>query len=444
MTQSAVKVEVETLSEVKRKLLIEVPSSEVSEEVDRAYRELGKRAKIKGFRPGKAPRSVLKLYYQKQIDQDVSDALVRRSLNEALKEQDLKPVNLSWPEPPPAVVPGQDYRYSVELEVTPEFEVRDYQGLELSAPQVEVSDAEVAARLEEIRQQNALLKPPRESRPVQTGDFVVLDYQAYFAGQPAEAGKAEGTYVEVGSGKFNADFEKSLLGLQEGAESRFPVDLPNDFANPLLAGKSVEFQVKILEVKEKVVPDLDDTFAKSLGGNFPSLDALRQAIREDIIKGKERERQAILEHQAQDQLIARHVFELPPSLIQQEQENLFREQWERYNQYGLNPAQMDHTTLLEVLKPMAERRARVKILLERLADQEGLSVEVAELEATLARIAVHGGKDVNEVRKFYQERGLMGPLREQLRGEKTMKLLLDRASISDTPQAEAAAPEAKE
>jgi trigger factor len=444
MTQSAVKVEVETLSEVKRKLLIEVPSSEVSEEVDRAYRELGKRAKIKGFRPGKAPRSVLKLYYQKQIDQDVSDALVRRSLNEALKEQDLKPVNLSWPEPPPAVVPGQDYRYSVELEVTPEFEVRDYQGLELSAPQVEVSDAEVAARVEEIRQQNALLKPPRESRPVQTGDFVVLDYQAYFAGQPAEAGKAEGTYVEVGSGKFNADFEKSLLGLQEGAESRFPVDLPKDFANPLLAGKSVEFQVKILEVKEKVVPDLDDTFAKSLGGNFPSLDALRQAVREDIIKGKERERQAILEHQVQDQLIARHVFALPPSLIQQEQENLFREQWERYNQYGLNPAQMDQTKLFEVLKPMAERRARVKILLERLADQEGLRVEDAEMEATLARIAVHGGKDVNEVRKFYQERGLMEPLREQLRGEKTMKLLLDRARISDTPQAEAAAPEAKE
>jgi trigger factor len=146
----------------------------------------------------------------------------------------------------------------------------------------------------------------------------------------------------------------------------------------------------------------------------------------------------------EDQLIARHVFELPPSLIQQEQENLFREQWERYSQYGLDPAQMDHTKLLEALKPMAERRARIKILLERLADQEGLSVEDAEVEATLARIAVHNGKNVNEVRKFYQERGLMGSLKEQLRAEKTMKLLLDRAKISDTPQAEAAAPEVKE
>ena len=238
MTQSAVKVEVENLSEVKQKLMIEVPSNEVTEEVDRAYRDLGKHAKVKGFRPGKVPRSVLEMYYHKEIEQEVSDILVRRTLNEALKEKDLEPVNLDWPEPPPAVVAGQDYRYSVEVEVTPKFEVEDYLGLELAAPEVSVTDAEVEVRVEEIRQHNALLKPPDESRPVQAGDFVVLDYQAYFAGAPAEAGKAEGTYIEVGSGKFNADFENQLIGLQQGAESRFPVDLPDDFANPLLAGKN--------------------------------------------------------------------------------------------------------------------------------------------------------------------------------------------------------------
>ena len=441
MTQSAVKVEVENLSEVKQKLMIEVPSNEVTEEVDRAYRDLGKHAKVKGFRPGKVPRSVLEMYYHKQIEQEVSDTLVRRTLNEALKEKDLEPVNLDWPEPPPAVVAGQDYRYSVEVEVTPKFEVEDYLGLELAAPEVIVTDAEVEVRLEEIRQHNALLKPPDESRPVQAGDFVVLDYQAYFAGKPAEAGKAEGTYVEVGSGKFNADFENQLIGLQAGAESRFPVDLPDDFANPLLAGKSVEFQVKILEVKEKSVPDLDDAFAKGLGGNFQTLSDLREAVREDIIKGKERERQALLENQVQDQLLARTTFEVPPSLLQQEQENIFREQWERYSQYGLDPAKMDHSKLLEALKPMAERRTRVKIILERLAGQEGLSVDDAEVEATLARIAVHNGKDVAEVRKFYEEQDLTGALRRQLRDEKTMKLLLDKAVVNTAPQA---APEAKE
>jgi trigger factor len=442
MTESAVKVEIENLSEVKRKLLIEVPASEVTEEVNRAYRDLGKRAKVKGFRPGKVPRSVLEMYYHKQIEQEVSDSLVRSSLAEALKEKDLEPVDLSWPEPPPALVSGEPYRYSVEIEVTPEFEVEDYLGLELHAAQVEVTDMQVETRLEEIRQQNALLKPPPEARPVQAGDFVVLDYQAYFAGEPAEAGKAEGTYVEVGSGKFNPDFENNLIGLAAGAESRFAVDLPDDFANPLLAGKSVDFQVKVLEVKEKVVPDLDDTFAKGLGGNFQTLSDLREAVREDIIKGKERERQALLENQVHDQLISRHPFEVPPSLAHQEQESLFREQWERYSQYGLDPAQMDHSKLLEALKPMAERRARVKIILEHIAHQEGLTVDEPEVEATLARIAVHSGKDVAEVRKFYQERELMGTLKRELRDDKTMKLLLDKATVSTAPPA--AAPETNE
>jgi trigger factor len=381
------------------------------------------------------------MYYRKEIEQEVSDALVRRSLAEAMKEKDLEAINLSWPEPPPAVVAGENYRYTVDLEVSPEFTAEDYLGLDLAAPEVEVSEAEVDARVEEIRQRNALLKPPLESRGVQAGDFVVLDYQAYYAGQAAEGGKAEGTYVEVGSGKLNADFENNLLGLMEGAESRFAVDLPNDFANPLLAGKSVEFEVKILEVKEKSVPDLDDTFAKSLGGNFQSLSDLREAVREDIIKGKERERQAYLENQVQDQLLARHTFETPPSLLQQEHENMFREQWERLSQYGMNPEQMDHSKMLEAIKPMAERRARVKILLERIAEQESMEVDEAEVDATLARIAVHSGQDVNEVRKFYRERDLMGALRRQLRDEKTMKLLLDKANVSTAPQA---APEAKE
>ena len=118
MTEMALQVEMENLSEVKRKLRIVVPSEEVVQEVERAYRELGKRAKVKGFRPGKVPRSILGMYYAKQVEQEVSDSLVRRSLGEALKEKDLEPVNLSWPEPPPPVVAGEDYRYSVERDVT--------------------------------------------------------------------------------------------------------------------------------------------------------------------------------------------------------------------------------------------------------------------------------------------------------------------------------------
>ncbi len=441
MTESAVKVELENLSEVKRRLLVEVPLSEVTAEVERAYRELGKRAKVKGFRPGKVPRGVLEMYYHKEIDHEVSDTLVRRSLAEALKEKNLEPVHLSWPEPPPAVVAGENYRFQVELEVTPEFKVEDYRGLKVSAPPVEVSDAEVDAGLEEIRQSHALLNSPAESRGAQAGDFVWLDYQAYYQGQAAEGGKAEGAHLELGSGKFNAEFENHLLGFKDGDESRFQVSLPDDFANPLLAGKTVEFQVKVHEIKEKVVPDLDDDFAKGLGGNFQGVADLREAVREDIIRRKEHMRQADLENQVKDQLLARTAFETPPSLIEQEQENLFREQWNRLSQYGVKPADVDQSKMLEAIRPMAERRVRVKLLLERIADQEGQMVDDAEADAALARVAAERGREVGEVRKFYQEHDLMGALKRQLREEKTMKMLLDQAILGDGPQP---APEAEE
>lgn len=432
------KVEIENLSEVKRKLLIEVPSGEVIQEIDRAYRQLGKSAKVKGFRPGKVPRSVLEMYYHKQIEQEVADTLVRLSLADALKEKSLEPVHVSWPEAPPPAVSGEDYRFSVELEVPPEFTVEDYLGLALTAPAFEVTDAVVKERLEGIRQANALLRPLPESRPIADGDFVILDYQGYFAGQMVEGAKGEGIYLEVGTGKFNAEFERNLLGLAEGAKSRFAVSLPDDFFNPLIAGKVVEFQVKILEVKEKVEPDLDDAFAKSLGGDFQTLADLRHAVREDIIKEKERERQGRLENQALDELLARHPFEVPPSLLQQEQESMFRDQWERMGQQGINPQGLDWGKMLEAMRPMAERRVRTRLLLGRIAAQEGITVDDAELNAGLARIAVKSGRGVAQVRKFYEDNDLMEKLRSSLRDEKTMRLVLDKATVTAAAPAQEA------
>jgi trigger factor len=338
------------------------------------------------------------------------------------------------------VVPGEDYCYSVELEVSPEFTAEDYLGLKLEAPEVEVTDAEAEARLEEIRQGNALLKPPAADRGIQAGDFVVLDYQGHFAGQPVEGAKAEGTYIEVGSGKFNLEFEQNLLGLKAGAEARFAVALPDDFAHPLIAGKVIDFAVKVQEVKEKVVPELDDTFAKNLGGNFQTVADLRTAVREDIIKGKERERQAYLENQVADKFLARHQFEVPPSLVAQEQENMVRDQLERFSQHGVNPAGMDTGKMIEVMQPLAERRVRVRLVLSRIADQEGLSVDQAEMDAALARIAVNNRRDVTEIKKFYEEHELLGTLRRTLLDDKTMKLVMDKAEITAAAAPEAAAP----
>jgi trigger factor len=432
-------IQMENLSDIKRKLQIVVPSAEVTEEFNRVYKDLGKKVKVKGFRPGKVPRSVLEMYYKKQVQDEVSDALVRRSLEDALKEKSLEAVGFNWPEPLPPVISGEDFRYLVEVEVPPEFSAENYRGLSLEDQQVEVTDEMVEARLEEIRQSNAMLEPLAESRGAEEGDFVVLDYQGYFAGEALAEAKAENSYLEIGAGKFNLDFEKNLIGLAPGQESRFAVELPQDFFNPLLAGKVIEFQVKIQEVKTKVVPELDDAFAQSLGGNFQTLADLRQAIREDIIKVRERERQGRLEEQAVDQLIAAHSFEAPPSLIRQEQEGILRDQVHFMQTQGLNLEGMDMEKMLERLKPKAERRVRVRLIFDKIAAQENVTLEEGELEAGLAEIAERSKRTLAQVRQYYEENHLMEGLRQQLRDEKVMKLILDAAELipgGETPAQE--------
>jgi trigger factor len=394
MTETAIHVEMEDLGEVKRKLAIVVPKEEVNQEVDRAYRNLGKRAKVKGFRPGKVPRAVLEMYYKKQVEQEVSDALVRRSLEEAIKEKDLDPVGMNWPE-----------------------------------PMAEVTEEMVEARINEIRQANAVLQPLAEPRPAAEGDYVILDYQGYFAGQALEEAKAENVYLEVGTGKFNQDFERHLVGLMPGGEARFAVDLPSDFFNPLIAGKTVEFAVKVHEIKERVQPELDDAFARSLGGKFETMADLREAVRQDIIKGKERERQAQLEQQVLDKLIASHSFELPPSLIRQEQESMLRDQLANLQQYNINFEGLDLQKMLESVKPRAEFRVRSRLLLEQIAKQEGISVDEAEVEAALQRLAESSGRSLAQVREFYREQNLMDFLRRDLKQQRTMKMIIDQADL---------------
>jgi|UniRef100_A0A7V6DQ39 trigger factor len=423
-------IQMENLSDIKRRLQIVVPSAEVTEELNRAYKDLGKRVKIKGFRPGKVPRSVLEMYYKKQVQEEVSDTLVRRSLVDALKEKSLTAVGFNWPEPVPPVISGEDFRYQVEVEVPPEFTARNYKGLTLEDWKVEVTDDMVEARLEEIRQSNAMLEPVTESRGAREGDFVVLDYQGYFAGEALPEAKAENTYLEIGAGKFNLDFEKNLIGLTPGQETRFAVELPQDFFNPLLAGKVIEFQVKVQELKQKVVPELDDAFAEGLEGNFQTLADLRQAIREDIINVRERERQMRLENQAIDQLIAGHPFEAPPSLIRQEQEGILREQVHFMQSQGLNLEGLDLEKMLERLKPKAERRVRLRLIFDKIAAQEHLALDEGELEAKLAEIAGRSRRPLAQVKQYYEENNLMEGLARQLLDEKVMKLILDAAELT--------------
>lgn len=427
---SSMKVEVEEVSAVSRKLLVAVPSQEVDQKVDHAYRVWGKKARIKGFRPGKAPRSVLERYFKKQIEEEVSQELLRDSIDEALKEVNLQPVTIRFPEKVPLLIPGDDYKYSVEMEISPEFTPDNYFGLSLSAEKIEVSEEMVDKRLAEIQESNATLEPIADHRPIQSGDFVLLDHQAFWEDQPVEGGSRENYHLEVGVGRFDPGFEQRLVGMAPGQEEEFQVELASDFYNPLMAGKTIDFKVKIHAIKEKQVRPLDDAFAQALDGKFQTLDDLRQAVQSDLILQAERQHKGKLREQLFDQIIEASPFEVPPSLVLREQERLLREQMNIFQQRGLNMVGMDEEKLLAALKGPGERRARLHLILEKIAAQEKITVNPAEVEMAYHQMAAQMQEDVARLKKFYQDNDLEDDLKRQLREDKTMELLLEKSIIS--------------
>ncbi len=426
---TSIKVDVEESSPVIRKLTVAVASQEVDQKINRAYQMWGKKAKVKGFRPGKAPRTVLERYFGKQIEEEVSQDILRASLDEAIKEVNLHPVMIRFPDKIPPLVVGGDYRYAVEVEVPPEFTPENYSGVELQANDVKVTDEMVEQKLKEIQDHNAVLKPVT-GRAIQTGDWAVFDYDTKVNGEPVEGGRAENYFLEVGLNKFNTEVETYLIGKNAGFEGEIAVDLPKDFYNPLIAGRTVDFTIKIKDIQEREVPALDDEFAKNLGGQFQNLEELREAVRQDIQKRLDDQRKSNLREQLLTALIDRNSFEVPPSMIRREQESMLKEQINMMQRRGLNVMGMDEEKLLDALRPMAERRTRTHLLLEKIAAAEEISVGDEDLAAGYQRIADAVHETPENVRKFYQENYLVEDLVRQLREDKTVDLLLERAVIS--------------
>ncbi len=422
-------VKVEEISPVERKLSVAVPSQNVDKQMELAYRSWGKKAKIKGFRPGKVPRSILERYYGKEIEEQVSEELFRQSLNEALDEAKLQPVMVKVPHSLPPVVPGNDFSYSVELEVAPDFTPENYLNLELESAPVVVTEEMVDNRLEELRQRQSALQPIEEERPAREKDFLVLDYQAYENGTAIEGGGSQNAYLEVGAGKLPAEFENRLVGLNKGEEIAFTMEVPADFINPAIAGKNVEFKVKVLEIKKLEVPELDDALAQSFSDKFTTLADLRQAVHVDLEHRGERENYEKMRQQVMDQIVQNNPVEVPPSLIRQEQERMVRQQLQMLEGRGLNVAGLDSEKMLERVKDMAEKQTRVNIILDKIAAKEGLTVSDEDLEAGYQRIADQIGDAKDMVKKIYRQRQIEDEFRSQIRAEKTLEFLIDKANV---------------
>jgi trigger factor len=425
------KVSVQEISEITRKVHVELPQEKVSLHLEKAYRQLNRTAKIRGFRPGKVPLAILKRHYGDQVHHEVGLELVNETLMEAVEQTEMQVVSQSDLDRGP-LQDGEPFRYSFMVEVSPEIVVGDYQKIPVQRQRLVLSDEEVDAELELRRQENSYLKSLEEPRPIRQGDHAVLDFKTFAEGKPVPDGEAKGFHLEVGGERFHPEFESKLIGASNGDQLEIEVAYPADYGNKDLAGKKATFQVVVKDTKERVLPELDDDFAKGLG-EFESLEKLRLAVHQELELKKQNEIETDIGMQLVEELIKRNPFELPQGMVEQELQRMLDTVRYRLTAQNLTLEQvgMNEDTFKERNRDIAEKKVQKSILLERIADQEGFEISDEELDQGLHKAAEETNQSYEKVRDLYHQSNLIEPYRRGLMEEKVLKSLHDQAEVTE-------------
>lgn len=429
--------QISEISSVMVQVSVEVPWADVERAMEGSYTQLGRTAKVKGFRPGKVPRNVLKQLFGPQVKAEVATSLVEQGLLQAVKEHELAVVASPRVDSLPPIQEGEPFSFKATLEVRPKLETIDTSGLELVRPRVEVTDADVEAELQRLRERQAEIITPDPMRPAQKGDLLTIDYTVEIDGEEKPEMATTQRIVELGSGRLLPEFEEGLLGKQPGDEVQIRVAYGDDTPNEELKGKRALFKVVVRELRERVLPELDDELAKDVS-EHETLDELRAHIRAQLEKAAKERADSSLREQVVEKLVEKNPIPVPPSLVQQQEEGMRRELAFLMQMSRPGDASAELVRDMEaMIRPQAEKKVRALLLMSELARQNDLKVEPEEVEARLAQIAEQTGKHIAKVRVEYS-----GERRESLEAkileDKLLDYLLARATVIEAP------PEAEE
>ena len=420
------KVAVEEIEGCKRRLAVEAPVDVVQKEWERAYGRVQKRATLPGFRRGHVPRSLVKLHFADDVKREVAEHLIPDVYRQALSEARIAPIN----EPDLqdlTLEEGSPLSFTAVVEVKPAIALGDYRGVEVQHAPVPVTDADVDEALGRMREQHAQFRSVE--RAAATDDLVVVDYT--LAPQDHEPTTAAGYHFLVGSGTVLQEIDGAVVGMRAGEEREVSLRFADDHRMETLRGKSGTAHLKLGEVKEKVLPALDDEFAKTLG-EFETLDALRAEVRRQLEARREAATRQELEDKIMDALLARHEFGLPDAMVMRQVAHQVEHTRERLRRQGVDPdgIQWDYPKIVGELRPAAEKAVRRALLLEAIADQETLAASDAEVDAEVERFARASQRPVPAVRRMMEKSGDLEALRHGLRDRKTLDLLIEHARVT--------------
>ena len=419
------KVAVEELEACKRRLAVEAPVDVVQKEWERAYGRVQKQARLPGFRKGHVPRSLVKLHFADDVRREVAEHLIPDVYRQALTEARIDPVN----EPDLQDVKLEEnapLSFVAVVEVKPAIALAEYKGLDVAHAPAAVSDDDVSKTVEQMREQQAEFRSVE--RPAAEGDLVVVDYT--LAPEAHDPTTATGYHFIVGSGSVMSEIDAAAVGMRAGEKKEVALQFPADHRMESLRGKSGTATVKVSEVKEKVLPALDDDFAKALG-QFETLEALRSEVRTQLAARREVEERRELEDKVVEAALKRHEFTVPEAMVMRQIAHQVEHARERLRRQGVDPdgVQWDYQKLIGELRPGAEQAVRRALLLEAIADKEEITVADADLEGEVDKIAKASQRPAPAVRRMMEKSGDLESLRHGLRERKTLDFLIERASI---------------
>jgi len=422
------KIELTDQDPVKRQMAVEIEPEAVAAETQKVLRGYASKARVPGFRPGKAPLSVVRARFAKEVQEEVRDRLVSRSFQEAAAEKGLKPLGDPILEEV-SLEEGQPLRFKTRFEVLPEIEVRKHRGVEVRRPDETVTDADVEKALEELRDAQARLEV-EEGHKAGTGDVLIADVKGSpEGGEPFER---ERMFIEIGAPDNLPAFNEHLEGATVGAQIAFSMDYPKEHPNPDLAGKPVAYELVVHEVKRRVVPELNDDFAKDLG-EFESLDDLRQRVRKDLEHRKKHEAERALRQSILDKVLMENPIVLPDTLVESEIRYRLEEVVRRLMMQGMDPEklQLDWKELRNHQEEPARKAVHARLLLDAVARTESLEVTDEEVEQRLQRDAEALGQKPEKFRAELRKQGGIEVMKSQLLREKSLDLLTSVANIQN-------------
>lgn len=437
------KVTVEDQSSVKKVMHIEIPEADVIRALDDAYKTLKKTAKVKGFRPGKTPRGVLERLYKKDVNADVTGKLIQDAYVGALKETELKVVGSPTVDPPELAATG-DYCFDAAVEVQPEIADIDFTGLKLKKTLYKASDEEVDVQIQMMQKNLAKREPIDEARPAQAGDFVQVDYEGFKDGKPfEETKKTENFVIKLGDGHISEDFDKGVIGMNSGDEKEITASFPEDYFNKKLAGHTVDFKVKLNDIRKEVLPEIDDEMAKQLGP-FTTLDEVRDKIRENLTQGYDKRIEQELNEQIFSQILEKVEFEVPDVMVDYELNGIIAdaERSFSYHNKTFEEAGISRESLSEKYRETAEKQVRRQLILGQIIQQEKMELGDEDLEKGFEEMAATYNQPVDVIKGVYGNSGdKLDLFKHALLEKQAIKLIMERNEI-ESVEPDKAAPEA--